>query len=71
MMSFFYRDAWLIYQDDSYINCKAAHERGWKVAHLLDPSDPAPSQQASKYQIRSLMELRNIFPEVFRSSQKA
>jgi pyrimidine and pyridine-specific 5'-nucleotidase len=59
----------LIVSDDSYINCKAAEERGWKVAHLLDPSDPAPSQQASKYQIRSLFELRDIFPEVFKSTQ--
>jgi pyrimidine and pyridine-specific 5'-nucleotidase len=55
--------------DDSYINCKAADGRGWKTAHLLDPSDPEPPQPASKYQIRSLMELRNIFPEVFRSTQ--
>jgi len=54
--------------DDSYINCKAAHERGWKVAHLLDVKDPAPSTPASKYQIRSLLELRNIFPECFKSS---
>jgi pyrimidine and pyridine-specific 5'-nucleotidase len=58
----------LIQVDDSYINCKAAQERGWKTAHLLDPSDPAPPQQASRYQIRSLMELRTIFPEVFKSS---
>jgi pyrimidine and pyridine-specific 5'-nucleotidase len=35
---------------------------------LLDPSDPAPAQQASQFQIRSLMELRTIFPEVFKSS---
>lgn len=55
-------------EDDSFINCKAAHERGWKVAHLLDVNDPAPPQQASKYQIRSLQELREIFPEVFKSS---
>jgi pyrimidine and pyridine-specific 5'-nucleotidase len=58
----------LIRKDDSYINCKAAQERGWKVAHLLDKSDPDPPQQASKYQIRSLMELRKVFPEVFKSS---
>ncbi|KAL5117783.1 suppressor of deletion of TFIIS [Pleosporales sp. CAS-2024a] len=52
--------------DDSYINCQAADGRGWKTAHLLDPSDPEPAQPASKYQIRSLHELRNIFPEVFK-----
>lgn len=54
--------------DDSFINVKAAHERGWKVAHLLDENDPAPPQQASDHQIRSLEELRTIFPEVFKSS---
>ncbi|OAL47469.1 pyrimidine 5-nucleotidase [Pyrenochaeta sp. DS3sAY3a] len=54
--------------DDSYINCKAAHERGWRVAHLLDENDPPPPQQASKHQIRSLQELRSIYPEVFRRS---
>ena len=55
-------------QDDSYINCKAAEERGWKTAHLLDKSDAPPASPASKYQIRSLEELRTIFPEVFKSS---
>lgn len=56
------------YPDDSYINCKAAAERGWKTAHLLDESDPAPAEPASQHQIRSLQELRNIFPEVFKTS---
>jgi pyrimidine and pyridine-specific 5'-nucleotidase len=54
--------------DDSYINCKAAHERGWKVAHYLDESMPSPPQKAAEYQIRSLQELRKTFPEVFKSS---
>lgn len=57
--------------DDSFINCEAAQKRGWKVAHLLDPADPAPPQQAAKYQIRSLIELRDIFPEVFKSTNEA
>jgi pyrimidine and pyridine-specific 5'-nucleotidase len=59
----------LMKTDDSYINCEAAEKRGWKTAHLLDPSDPEPKKPASKYQIRSLEELRKIFPEVFNSSQ--
>lgn len=54
--------------DDSYINCKAAYERGWKVAHYLDPGMEAPPQQAAKHQIRGLQELRKTFPEVFKSS---
>lgn len=54
--------------DDSFINCKAAQDRGWKVAHYLDPGMESPPQQAAKHQIRSLQELRKTFPEVFRSS---
>lgn len=54
--------------DDSYINCKAADERGWKVAHYLDPGMESPPQKAAKHQIRSLQELRKVFPEVFKSS---
>ncbi|KAH9870956.1 hypothetical protein J1614_006530 [Plenodomus biglobosus] len=54
--------------DDSYINCEAAEKRGWNVAHLLGEKDPIPPQPASKYQIRSLQELRKIFPECFKSS---
>jgi pyrimidine and pyridine-specific 5'-nucleotidase len=61
----------LIAIDDSYINCKAADGRGWKTAHLLDQSDPEPPQSASRYQIRSLQEVRNTFPEVFKTSQVA
>lgn len=59
----------LIVPDDSYINCKAADARGWKVAHYLDPGMDAPPEQAAKHQVRSLQELRKIFPEVFKSSQ--
>jgi pyrimidine and pyridine-specific 5'-nucleotidase len=54
--------------DDSYINCKAADARGWKVAHYLDPGMDSPPEQAAKHQIRSLQELRKTFPEVFKSS---
>ncbi|KAF9693231.1 hypothetical protein EKO04_008644 [Ascochyta lentis] len=54
--------------DDSYINCKAANERGWNVAHYLDPGMESPPQQAAKHQIRHLQELRKTFPEVFKGS---
>jgi pyrimidine and pyridine-specific 5'-nucleotidase len=64
-------DQWLRDLDDSFINCEAAHKRGWKVAHLLDPADSAPPSQAAKHQIRSLEELRDIFPEVFKSTNGA
>lgn len=58
----------LMQSDDSYINCKAAHERGWQVAHYLDESLESPPQKAAKHQIKSLQELRRVFPEVFKSS---
>ncbi|KAI9816192.1 MAG: hypothetical protein M1827_001793 [Pycnora praestabilis] len=54
--------------DDSHLNCRHAQALGWTTAHLLDPSDSEPPSQASKYQIRSLEELRTIFPQFFRAS---
>lgn len=61
-------DSVLMWSDDSYINCEAAHKRGWKVAHYLDPGMESPPNQAAKHQIRSLQELRKTFPELFKSS---
>ncbi|KZF23460.1 pyrimidine 5-nucleotidase [Xylona heveae TC161] len=54
--------------DDSHLNCRHAQALGWTTAHLLDPSDPDPATRASKYQIRSLEELRTIFPQFFKST---
>ncbi|OCK86074.1 pyrimidine 5-nucleotidase [Lepidopterella palustris CBS 459.81] len=54
--------------DDSYLNTKAAQALGWTAAHLLDKSDPDPEHQACQYQIRSLEELRDIFPQFFKTS---
>ncbi|KAF2429450.1 pyrimidine 5-nucleotidase [Tothia fuscella] len=53
--------------DDSYMNAKGAATMGWSVAHLVDPSDALPVEQASQYQIRSLEELRDVFPQFFKS----
>jgi pyrimidine and pyridine-specific 5'-nucleotidase len=55
--------------DDSYINTKAAFERGWNTAHYLDPSDPEPVNRVVKHQIRSLVELPDVFPQFFKSKQ--
>ncbi|KAI9829334.1 MAG: hypothetical protein M1819_006397 [Sarea resinae] len=55
--------------DDSYINCRAAQARGWNVAHLLAPGDEVPEVPACRYQIRSLDQLREIWPKLFRSTQ--
>jgi pyrimidine and pyridine-specific 5'-nucleotidase len=55
--------------DDSYQNCKGAHALGWIVAHLVEPSVPLPALSACEYTIRSLEELRDIFPQCFKSRQ--
>lgn len=55
--------------DDSYPNCKGAHALGWTVAHLVEPSIPLPSLPACEYTIRSLEDLRDIFPQCFKSRQ--
>ena len=51
--------------DDSHLNCRYAHARGWKTAHKLEPDDPEPANKAAQYQIRDLEELRNCFPQIF------
>ena len=56
----------LIRLDDSYLNCSAAQKRGWTTVHILEPDDPEPIAKASKYQIRSLSELRGLFPQFFK-----
>jgi len=54
------------YVDDSYNNCKGAQALGWTVAHLVEPSLPLPAEPACKYTVRSLFELREIFPQFFK-----
>ncbi|KAF2658224.1 pyrimidine 5-nucleotidase [Lophiostoma macrostomum CBS 122681] len=54
--------------DDSYINTEAAYARGWNTAHLLAPSDDEPSPPACQHVIRSLHELRELFPQFFKST---
>jgi pyrimidine and pyridine-specific 5'-nucleotidase len=50
------------------LNCNKAQELGWTVAHLVEEDVPVPEKQASKYQIRHLRELRDIYPQFFKSS---
>ncbi|OAA32298.1 Pyrimidine 5-nucleotidase [Moelleriella libera RCEF 2490] len=54
--------------DDSYLNCTKAQEFGWTVAHLVEESLSPPRTPASKHQIRQLKELRDIFPQFFKST---
>ncbi|KAI7910566.1 hypothetical protein M0657_002920 [Pyricularia oryzae] len=52
--------------DDNYQNCRKANEIGWHTAHLVEEGVKVPRTPASKHQIRSLEELRNVFPDVFK-----
>lgn len=54
--------------DDSYANCAAAKKLGWTAAHLVEEDVPAPKIQASQYQIRHLRELRQVYPQFFKST---
>lgn len=51
--------------DDTLNNAKGAMEFGWTAVHLVEPSEEPPTHPASKYMIRSLEELRQIFPHFF------
>ncbi|RAL13772.1 putative pyrimidine 5'-nucleotidase [Aspergillus homomorphus CBS 101889] len=57
--------------DDSGLNSKHAAERGWAVAHLVEPGLPAPPEPVSQFQISSLEELRTCFPHLFKSQQQS
>ncbi|KAI1205689.1 pyrimidine 5-nucleotidase [Annulohypoxylon truncatum] len=57
--------------DDSYANAVGAQQLGWTSAHLVEEGLPVPATQASKYQIRHLEELREVFPQFFKSSNPA
>ncbi|KAL6698336.1 Haloacid dehalogenase-like hydrolase domain-containing protein [Trichoderma pleuroticola] len=54
--------------DDSFANCAAAKKLGWTAAHLVEEDVPQPTVQASQYQIRHLRELRQVYPQFFKSS---
>lgn len=54
--------------DDSYLNCQKAKEYGWTVAHLVEEGLPLPKTPASQFQIRHLRELRNTYPQFFKST---
>ncbi|CAZ82190.1 unnamed protein product [Tuber melanosporum] len=52
---------------DSTINCQAAVRFGWEnTVQKLEPSDPEPSVSVAKHNIRSLEELRALYPEFFK-----
>ena len=51
------------------MNTKAAQALGWTAAHYVEPSELLPATPASQYQIRSLEELRDIFPQFFKTTK--
>ncbi|RBR16797.1 hypothetical protein FVER53590_06142 [Fusarium verticillioides] len=54
--------------DDSALNCTEAKKFGWTAAHLVEEGVPAPKNPASQYQIQHLRELRNVYPQFFKST---
>ncbi|KAI8689862.1 hypothetical protein NCS56_00250100 [Fusarium sp. Ph1] len=57
--------------DDSALNCTQAKEFGWTAAHLVEEGVQVPELRASQYQIRHLRELRDIYPQFFKSAAGA
>lgn len=51
--------------EDSAMNCRAADALGWTTVHLVEPADALPEKPAARYVIRSLQELRTVFPQFF------
>lgn len=53
--------------DDSYANAKGAHAFGWHSVHYIEPDLDEPAHMAADHQIRHLDELRDLFPQFFRT----
>lgn len=68
-----------VFVDDSRLNCLAAKGLGWgRVAHLVEPEsgqECAPTSQGAKrekggvVQISDLVELRDVFPELWKDGE--
>ncbi|KAI5868649.1 pyrimidine 5-nucleotidase [Durotheca rogersii] len=56
--------------DDSYANVAGAQQLGWTAVHLVEEGLPIPETQASQYQIRHLEQLREIFPQFFKTPDR-
>jgi len=56
--------------DDSHLNCKAAHAKGWHSVHLVEPCLPDPTTKASDYQISHLSELLALFPQFLKGYEE-
>ncbi|RBR25396.1 uncharacterized protein FIESC28_01833 [Fusarium coffeatum] len=54
--------------DDSHKNVVGAQQAGWTAIHYVEEGFPLPATPASQYQIRSLEELRSLYPQFFKAS---
>ncbi|EPS45332.1 hypothetical protein H072_690 [Dactylellina haptotyla CBS 200.50] len=52
--------------DDSADNCKGATAFGWTAAHFVEDGLPEPATMASKFRVRHLKELTDVYPELFK-----
>ncbi|ETN42505.1 pyrimidine 5'-nucleotidase [Cyphellophora europaea CBS 101466] len=58
----------IYFVDDSMLNCKEAYKRGWKrTVHLVEPQVPEPEEKPCEYQISSLQQLLDLFPELLKT----
>ncbi|KIW14189.1 pyrimidine 5'-nucleotidase [Exophiala spinifera] len=65
------KDTEIYFVDDSFLNCRAAYERGWlNTVHFVEPSVPDPPQKASQHQISHLRELLGLFPEIVKDTKQ-
>lgn len=57
------------YVDDSGINAMGGKAFGWTTAHLVEPFDgheKPPTEPVADFQIQSLYQLPEVFPELFK-----
>ena len=57
--------------DDSNINCTHAQEHGWTTIHLLEPGEKEPPPLTCKHRVGSLLALRKLFPDFFKSTSSS
>jgi len=60
-------DAYFV--DDSALNCRFAKQRGWRVVHKLEEGDA--DSGVGDHRVRSLEELRGLFPQFFKGRPDA
>ncbi|CZT19826.1 probable pyrimidine 5`-nucleotidase [Ramularia collo-cygni] len=54
--------------DDSGLNIVGGKAYGWTTVHLVEPSSESPPEHLGHYQITNILDIRDTFPEIFKSS---